>query len=161
MNNGRVANSTRNMIYGLLSQLIVLVLNFTVRIFFIKCLGETYLGVNGLFANILSILSLAEMGFGTAMTFNLYKPLAKKDDDNILSLMKFYERVYQYIGLFVGIAGLCILPFLSAIIKDSGNIENLHIIYLMFLADSVLSYFFAYRRSILNADQKALYLFSV
>lgn len=151
----RIANSTRNMFYGFLSQIIVLVVNFVVRIFFIKYLGETYLGVNGLFSNILSVLSLAEMGFGTAMTYNLYKPLSNNDEDKILSLMKFYARVYQYIGIFVGIAGLLILPFLTMIINDAKGIDNIHIIYLMFLADSVVSYFFAYRRSILNADQKA------
>ena len=84
----RISNSTRNMFYGFLSQIIVLVVNFVVRIFFIKYLGETYLGVNGLFSNILSVLSLAEMGFGTAMTYNLYKPLSNNDEDKILSLMK-------------------------------------------------------------------------
>lgn len=151
----RVLNSTRNMIYGLISQVIVLILNFVIRIIFIRFLGETYLGVNGLFSNILSILSLAEMGFGTAMTFNLYKPLAEKNENMILSLMKFYKQVYQFIGLFVGIVGIMILPFLKYIINNNVQIDNLQLIYLMFLADSVLSYFFAYRRSILNADQKA------
>lgn len=151
----RTLNSTRNMIYGLMSQLIVLILNFIVRIIFVKFLGETYLGVNGLFTNILSILSLAEMGFGTAMTFNLYKPLAEKNENMILSLMKFYKQVYQFIGLFIGAAGIMILPFLKYMINNNVHINNLHLIYLMFLADSVLSYFFAYRRSILNADQKA------
>lgn len=151
----RLVNSSRNMLYGSLSQIIVLLMNFIVRIFFIKYLGETYLGVNGLFSNILSVLSLAEMGFGTAMTFNLYKPLTKNDTEEILSLMKFYEKIYRYIGMFVGCVGLLILPFLSYIIRDTNGIQNISLLYLMFLSDSVLSYFFAYKRSILNADQKA------
>lgn len=154
-NNGRIANSTRNLLYGFLSQLIVLILNFIVRIVFIKFLGETYLGVNGLFSNILSVLSLAEMGFGTAMTYNLYKPLADNNEEEISSLMRFYAFIYKCIGIFVAIAGLIVLPFLNCIIKDTNGIDHIQLIYLMFLADSVFSYFFAYRRSILNADQKA------
>lgn len=152
---GRVANSTKNLIYGFLSQFIVLVLNFIVRIVFVRCLGETYLGVNGLFSNILSVLSLAEMGFGTAVTYSLYKPLAEHDQTKINSLMRFYSKVYKGVGLFVGIAGLSILPFLKILIKDTNGIQNLHIIYILFLADSVGSYFFAYRKTLLNADQKA------
>lgn len=154
----RIQNSTRNMIYGFLSQFLVLLLNFIVRIFFIKILGETFLGVNGLFTNILSVLSLAEMGFGTAITYNLYKPLAEKDEDKLLSLMNFYKKIYQYIGIFVLCIGLCILPFLDSIIKGGGEIQNVSLIYVLFLLDSVSSYFFAHRRSILNADQKAYIL---
>lgn len=151
----RMFNSTRNLVYGFLSQFLVLILNFVVRIVFIEYLGVAYLGVNGLFSNILTVLSLAEMGFGTAMTFNLYKPLAENNEEKILSLMHFYKQVYKFIGMFVCIVGLLILPFLDSIIGDANGLQNIKIIYLLFLSDSVLSYFFAYRRSILNADQKA------
>ena len=150
----RITNSTRNILYGFISQLIVLFLNFIVRIIFIRYLGETYLGVNGLFSNILSVLSLAEMGFGTAITYNLYKPLANNDIEEIKSLMHFYAKIYKIIGFFVFLVGLVILPFLDYIINNDSGIDNIYILYLLFLADSALSYFFAYKRSILNADQK-------
>lgn len=152
---GRVKKTVRNLIYGFLSQFIVLIFNFIVRIFFIRYLGESYLGVNGLFSNILSILSLAELGFGTAMIYNLYKPLATENIDLICSLMRFYAKVYRIIGIIVFILGILILPLLPFIIHNDQHIDNISIIYLMFLMDSVLSYFFSYKRSILNADQKA------
>ena len=152
---GRIANTSKNLIYGLLSQIITLILSFVGRIIFIKFLGETYLGVNGLFTNILSILSLAEMGFGTAITYALYKPLAENDNKKTKAFMDFFATTYKRIGFLVAIIGLAILPFLKLLIKDSVGIQNLYLIYLLFLADSVVSYFFAYKRSLLNADQKA------
>lgn len=150
----RVINSLKNMINGLLSQFISLVLSFVVRTVFIIYLDKVYLGVNGLFTNILTILSLAELGFGTAMIYSMYKPLAKKDYTKIQAIMKLYSKVYIWIGIIVAILGISIIPFMDYIIKDKPNIDNLTLIYLMFLANSVFSYFFAYKRSILTADQK-------
>lgn len=150
----RVVNSLKNMINGLLSQFISLALSFVVRTIFIIYLDKVYLGVNGLFTNILTILSLAELGFGTAMIYSMYKPLAKKDYTKIQAIMKLYSKVYICIGIIVAILGFSIIPFMDYIIKDKPNIDNLTLIYLMFLANSVFSYFFAYKRSILIADQK-------
>lgn len=152
---GRIANSSKNLIYGLLSQIITLVLNFVSRVIFIKFLGETYLGVNGLFTNVLSLLSLAEMGFGTAITYALYKPLADNDTKKTKALMDFFALTYKRIGIIVGVIGVTLLPFLRYLIKENSDIQNLYLIYILFLADSVASYFFAHKRSLLNADQKA------
>ena len=75
----RVANATRNIIFGYIGNTIALLLGFVSRTVFIHTLGVTYLGVDGLYTNILSLLSLAELGIGTAMNFNLYKPVAEED----------------------------------------------------------------------------------
>lgn len=150
----RIINSFKNIKNGLISQIVSLVFNFIVRTIFVKYLSEDYLGINGLFTNILSILSLAELGFGSAIVYSLYAPLAKNDIKKIQAIMNFYKKVYMYIGIVIGILGISIIPFLDYIIKDYLYLNNLNYIYMLFLVDSVSSYFFAYKRSILIADQK-------
>lgn len=151
----RINNSIRNFAFALLCQAISLIMNFIVRTVFVRMLGSEYLGVNGLYANVLAVLSLAEMGFGSAMVYSMYKPLAERDEQKLRMLMNLYAKVYRYIGCIVALLGLALVPFLDYIIKDKPNIPYLTGIYLLFLMDSVFSYFFAYKRSVLNADQKA------
>lgn len=130
------------------------VIKFVSRSFFIAFLGASYLGLNGLFTNVLSMLSLAELGIGTSIVYSLYSPLANKDEQKIISLMHLYKKIYSYIGLAVAVLGILIIPFLPHIIGDANNIPNILFIYLLFLANSVSSYFFTYNRSLLIADQK-------
>ena len=150
----RIENSLRNVSVGLISQIITIVLGLVVRTFFIRCLTAEYLGVNGLYTNILTMLSLAEMGIGTAIVFNMYKPLAENDHLQIAKLMNLYRQAYTVIGITVAIIGLCLTPFLDYIIKDKPDIPHLSFIYLLFLANTVSSYFFAYKRSLFSADQR-------
>jgi len=128
---------------------------FISRTIFIKALGAEYLGVNGLFTDILSILSFAELGIGNAMVFSLYKPLAEKDTSKIKSLMKLYELCYRVIGIIIAVLGIAVIPFLGNIIGDVSYVkENIIILYLLYLLNSVLSYFFVYKKSLIIADQK-------
>ena len=150
----RTQNTIRNTVYGISTQILTVVISFITRTVFIEFLSVEYLGVNGLFTNILTVLSLAELGFGGAMVYSMYQPLARKDYMILTKLMHFYSKVYRVIGLTVGALGLVLVPFLNFIIKDTSNISNLTVIYLLFLLNSVASYFFAYKRSILQADQK-------
>lgn len=150
----RTQSSKKNLIYGLCAQIITLLMGFVVRTVFIIYIGIEYLGVNGLFVNILTVLSLAELGFGTAMTHSLYKPIAQDDKAKIQALMKLYKKVYRYVAGVVLIIGLCLLPFIDIIIKNDTNIENIQPIYMLFLLNSVLSYLFVYKKSVLFADQK-------
>lgn len=152
--NSRTYNSISNSIYGILTQIITIVLSFITRSVFIKYLSIEYLGVNGLFTNILTILSLAELGFGSAIIYSMYKPLADNDTALLAALMKLYSRVYKIIGCIVGVLGLLIIPFLDVIVKDVAEINSLKLIYALFLLNSVSSYFFAYKRAIIQADQK-------
>ncbi|MCM3118460.1 oligosaccharide flippase family protein [Neobacillus sp. MER 74] len=150
----RTKNSIKNTAYGIAGQLIGTILSFISRTLFINILGASYLGINGLFTNILSMLSLAELGVGSAIIYTMYKPLAEKDQTKIKALMRFYATAYKMIGCIVALLGLILLPFLDYLIKDKPNIPNLTVIYLMFLTNSVVTYFFAYKRSIITADQK-------
>lgn len=155
MEESRSHKSTRNFAYGITVQILTLVLNFGVRSVFIYTLDKVYLGVNGLFGDILTILSLAELGFGTAIIYSMYKPLAIGDKPKLQGIINLYRKVYRIIGIIVAILGLSLIPFFPYIIKNAPPIPDLHLIYLLFLANSVSSYFFAYKRSILEADQKA------
>lgn len=144
-----------NASFSIVGQVIAMLLNFVSRTFFIKILGTEYLGVNGLFTNILTILSFAELGIGNAIIFHLYRPLAKQNEQELRRYMKIYEKIYRYIGMFIVIAGLCVIPFLNLLIKEQPNIqENIGIIYILFLLNTSISYFYSYKTTIITADQK-------
>lgn len=155
-NSSRTSNAIKNISTGIISQALQMVLGFVSRTIFIKYLAVEYLGVNSLFTNILSMLSLAEMGLGSAFLYALYKPLADKDEIALASIIAFYKKVYQYIGAFIFITGIALLPFLDAIIpqKPAAIVEDIRLIYVLFLFNSASSYFFSYKISILDADQK-------
>lgn len=156
MNNGssRIINSLRNSYIAMIGQGANIILQFLLRTVFIKTLGLEYLGVNGLFTNILSVLSLAELGLGTTIIYSLYKPLAEKDTQKIKVLFKAFKKIYMVIGIVIFILGISSIPFLNYLIKDTPKIGNLNLIYILFVIDSAVSYFFAHYRSLLNADQK-------
>ena len=151
----RIKNVENNLIFSMLCQIVNLLINFASRTVFIHVLSKDYLGINSLFANVLTIISFAELGIGNAIVFHLYKPLAINDIPAIKSLMDFYKKAYRYIGMVVVILGLLMVPFLGFIIKDPPAIkESLTIIYLLFLFDTASSYFFTYKKSIIIADQQ-------
>lgn len=145
----------KNTSVTLLMQVIKNLLGFVSRTIFVKVLGSEYLGVNSLFTEILTMLSFAELGIGNAMVFSLYKPLAEKDENKIKSLMKLYARCYQTIGIVIAVLGVCVVPFLGRIVGDVSYVkENITLLYLLFLFNSVLSYFFVYKKSLIIADQR-------
>lgn len=155
MNRSRTRNVARNIAVALLCQTVNLVCTIVSRTIFINILGAEYLGINGLYTNILTILSFAELGIGNAIIFSMYKPLASADTEKIKSLMAFYKKTYDIIAIVIFVGGIGVVPFLKYIIKDAPNInENLSLLYLLFLANTVISYFYIYKRSIIIADQK-------
>lgn len=154
--NSRVQKSLKNMTNGILYRAISTLLSFVVRTVFIRCLSNEYLSVNGLYTSILSMLSLAELGMGTAMVYSMYKPLAEKDYRKLSQIMRLYKRVYSIIGTVIFGVGLCLIPFLDVLIKDKPDVSGLIFYYVLFLTNSALSYwFFAYRSSLLQADQRS------
>ena len=150
----RTKNSIKNIIMNFLYNLLNYGLRFASRIFFVKTLAEVYLGVNGLLSNVLGILALTELGIGTAIGYSLYDPLAKNDTKKVRSLMQLYKKAYQIIALVVLVLGLILLPFIPYLIKDTTGIENLSIIYLIFLINMVIGYLFSYKRTLISSDQK-------
>lgn len=130
-------------------------MSFVSRTVFIKVLGEQYLGLNGLFMNILSVVSFAELGIGAAITYSLYEPIAKNDNEQILALMQLYRKVYHTIALIILVIGLIITPFLPLLISgNTSEVGNIYVAFILFLLNSVFSYLWNYKRSIFFADQQ-------
>lgn len=152
----RIVESQYNLIFSLINNIVLTVFGFVTRTVFINSLGSDYLGLNGLFTNVLSLLSLAELGIGSAITFSLYKPIAENDNEKIKSLMGLYKSSYRLVGWIILIVGLMLTPFLKYIVNlDAGIDINYYVIYIMFLSNSVISYwFFAYRSVIIYANQE-------
>lgn len=151
----RVKNSIRNITISLIGQLLSIVIAFITRQIFIANLNEVYLGINGLFVNIISLLSLTEMGFSTAIVYVMYKPLAENDHNKINYIMKYFSKIYKIIGLIIFILGMGLLPFLKYMINTSESIVNIKILFGLYLLNSSVSYLFSYRRVLLIADQKS------
>lgn len=154
MADSRVINTIKNFSMNFLNKGLTLVIKFILRTVFIYTLSKEYLGVNGLFTNILTLLSLADLGFGLALPYSLYKPLKDNDKQRITALMDFYSKIYTVVGLVVLVIGISITPFLGSFITGGDSIEHLTIIYVLFVINSSASYLFIYKRTLITADQK-------
>lgn len=152
----KTQNAKRNILYGICNKVVVLLLPFAVRTVMIRKLGAGYLGLDSLFSSILQILNLSELGFGTAIVYSMYKPIAENDTDTICALLGFYRAVYRIVGAIILAAGLCLVPFLPSLIKGEYPSDiNLYLLYLIYLFNTAVSYMmFAYKTSILNAFQR-------
>ncbi|PEA20190.1 hypothetical protein CON40_16335 [Bacillus cereus] len=150
----RVKNSVINISVGLGNQIIITSLSFISRTVFIRTLGIEYLGINGLITNILAMLALVEAGIGASIMYSLYKPVADNDQKKINVLMKLYRNAYMIIALIVLLLGLSIMPFLEYFIKDT-TVENIHLIYIIFLFNTVAPYLYLHKNSFLNICQKS------
>lgn len=154
-NKSRIKNTSRNTFFGALMYLAKIVLQFVVRAFFNRYFISEYLGLNGLYTNILNVLSLAELGVGNAIVYSMYKPISENDTETIKSLVALYKKVYCIIGCVITVIGLALIPALPYLIKDVPDVDvNLSVIYVLYLAQTVTGYFFAYRRSLVFAYQR-------
>ena len=151
----RTEYSILNIVTGLGGYVVNTVIGLVCRMVFTRTLSADYLGVSGLFTNILTMLSLAELGIGSAIVYALYKPLATNDREKIASLVRFYGRCYQVIGIVVAGAGLLLMPFLDILITEQPDIkESIYLIYGIYLFNTASTYFFSYRSSLLVAAQQ-------
>ena len=150
----RLVYTGKNVFWGYAGSIVTALMSFVLRTAFIHTIGIDYLGINGLFTSVLGVLTLTELGIGTAMNYSLYKPVSENDTEKIRVLMHLYKRAYRVVAAVVAGLGLIILPFLKYIIKGADGIEYVSIYYLVFLFNTVSSYFVSYKYSLVNADQK-------
>ncbi len=149
----RTQYSAYNTTVGLVSRLMSIIMGYIVRIVFTRMLSENYVGVNGLFTDILNVLSLSEMGIETAISFALYKPIAENDIEKQKSIMNIYKWFYRFVAAFVLGAGLLVIPFMDVLIKNKPDIDNLTYIYILYLINSAASYLLIYKKTLLDAHQ--------
>lgn len=150
----RTKLATKNVLATLIVSILVFPLQFINRYYMVHYLGVTYLGITSLFTNILSVLSLADLGIGTAIVFLMYKPLVEHDRNKITILMKYYRAIYRIIASVILILGLVLIPFLKFFLHSSINYPNVYILFFIYLMGTVSSYLFSYNQSLLYADQK-------
>ena len=151
----RTSFALKNVFVGVGGQIFSILIGLVTRVFFVRLLAEEYLGLNGLFSSILTALSFVELGIGPAIVYSLYKPLAERDQEQIQALMSLFRKAYLIIGVAVAVIGAALTPFLPHLIDEMPeNIPYIKVIYLLFVANTSVSYFFSYKRSLIIADQK-------
>lgn len=153
---GRIQKSRKNIFFGIGYQVLYLVLNFITRIIMIHAIGIDSVSLNGLFSEILSVLSLAELGIGSAITYSLYIPLANHDQEKVAKIMNLFRNAYRMISGAIAVLGVLLIPFLPKLITNTEITTNhLILVYLLFLIQTSTSYLFSYKTALLNADQKS------
>lgn len=153
----RTRNVERNVVFGLLNRFFALLLPFIVRTVLIYRFGAVYLGMNSLFASVLEVLNLAELGFGSAVVYSLYLPLAREDTDTVCAYLGTYRKIYRIIGIVIFVAGLAVMPFLPWLLQGSTVPDgmNVFIWYLIFLVNAATSYLlYGYKTSVPSALQR-------
>lgn len=152
----RTRKAFLNTVVGLLSALITTFLSFFLNRIFLSSLGLDYLGLNGIFSNALGMLSLTELGIGMAISYELYVPLAQNDTKKIAALMNFYKKTYYIIAGITFFVGIIVGVFICITAKTSEiSIIERFIYFLFFLCNNCCTYLLAYKRTLLEADQKS------
>ncbi|WP_051411518.1 lipopolysaccharide biosynthesis protein [Ruminococcus flavefaciens] len=153
MAESRTKKASRNVLVGVLSKLIVMLLAFITKTIFIRQLGVEYNGVNGLYSNILAVLALSELGVGNVLNYSLYSALRNNNTEKVKSLVVYFKKIYYGIAFAISVIGLALVPFLKYIINSELPLDKLILYYLLFLTNSVVSYFVIYKTTVINADQ--------
>ena len=151
----RTEYSARNTSIAMISRIIAIVLGYATRIVFTHTLSESYVGLNGLFTDILNVLALSELGVGTALTYALYKPIAENNIERQKSLMLLFKWMYRFVALLIAVAGLLVMPFLGHLVHDANDVNNISFIYLLYLINSVVSYLLVYKKTLIDAHQRS------
>ncbi|MDR1185642.1 MAG: hypothetical protein LBK67_12735 [Coriobacteriales bacterium] len=152
----RLKNSVRNLVIAWIGQAVFIICYFVTWGIFGHMLSTDNNTVQALFTPVLSILTISELGIGTAISYALYKPLAEDDETKTRSLMRFFKRTYYVIGIVIAAMGLCLTPFIQYLIDGELSIplSQLRIYFLCFVLNASISYFFSYKGALIVADQK-------
>lgn len=157
MADNRTTNVIRNIFTGFIGKFVNILLPFVIRTVIINVFGTEYLGLNSLFSSIFNMLNLTEFGFSSALIYQMYKPAAQNNTEELSLLLGIYRKIYHLISVVMTILGLILMPFLPHLINGScpDNV-NIYYVYIMYLINTVIPYYtFGYRVSILLAYQRA------
>ena len=152
---GRKRRGVKNLIYGLTAQALIAVMNLALRSVIISKLGLNYVALGALFNEIIAMMSLAELGIGSAITFSLYKPLAKGDEEKCAQIMTLFQRAYRIIAAVILGVGCALTPFVHLLVKDIGfDLPYIRLVFLLYTVKTASSYLFSYKAALLTADQR-------
>ena len=156
MSEKRKKNTIRNLIFGIVNKIITLFIPFLLFAVIKKTLGNEYVGLNNLFASLLQMLTFAEMGLGSAMVYEMYKPVAENDKKTISALINLYKKIYKVLSIIILSIGVACIPFLNYFIN--GEVPkglDIRLLFVIYLLNTFLSYsMYAYKKSILQAYQR-------
>lgn len=148
----RIRNTLHNSIISAASYLILAVLALSLRKFFLIYLPTEFLGYEGLFGDIFSIMGVAELGINGVILYRMYPAIAKNDESAIAKIMAIYKLLYRIVGTIIAVIGIALIPFLKIIIKDNTlNWSYVYVVYGLQLIVSLCGYFLAYKRVLLVA----------
>lgn len=151
----RVANVLRNSIYAMTLYVVLAVLGILIRQAFTRHLPIELLGLEGLFTNVIALLSIAELGISTVVSYGLYREIATKNEDEVNMLMSIYRYIYLIIGTLVALIGVILFFFLPWIVRDNSiDWYYVQFVYVVQICTVLSTYFLAYRRTLFTADQK-------
>lgn len=156
MSKSRLQNTKRNILFSYMDTIITQIFSFVSRTIIVYELGEQYLGLSSLFTSIFHVLNMAELGFSTAIVYNMYKPISENDVDTVCALLNYYKKIYRVISVVIIAGGISAAPFIPYLIRGSwpDNI-NIYVLYFLFLINTGASYsLFAYKTALLNALQR-------
>ena len=153
-NEYRFKSSTRNATVAMVTSIVMCAVNFVERMVFNKCFSVDYLGFYSLFRNIISVLSVADLGLSVAIAYSLYSPLAEDRWDEVNAIIHFLKKVYFAIGSFILVAGLLITPFLGFLVTTDVPLNSVRVYFIIYLLSTAFEYYLSYKYILLNADQK-------
>lgn len=144
--------SILNVFVSILFKIILTLLNVLVRSFLVKTIGNGINGLNSLFLSIVGFMSLADLGFGTAISYCMYKPIVEGNVKKVAGLYRLFKKIYIIISVAIATIGLVICPFLPYLANGYSEIEvNIYISFILMLVSVVISYLFGSRISLINA----------
>jgi O-antigen/teichoic acid export membrane protein len=157
----RTKHSIHNISISIFTQVVIALLGFIARKVFLDSLGASYLGINGLLTNVLSMLALVEGGIATSIVYNLYKPLAEDNREKVIALIQLYKKAYGVLAIITLFISMGLYPLLDHLMKDGEPIPHIGIIYSIFVAKNIVTYLNAHKWSLINADQRGYVLAKV
>lgn len=144
----------KNTTLSVIPRLINLLIGFFSRKLIIQFVAVEYLGLSSLYANLLDLLNLSELGIGVAIQVRLYSPLVNGEDEKVANLVSIAQKLYTIIGFVVLFLGFASVFFLQYIIKDNPfEIWYVNTAYLVTVTGIAFSYFCAGKRLYFESNE--------
>ena len=151
----RVHRSVMNIKVGMFFYVCSLLLAFFSRKVFLDCLGAEFIGLTGMLMNIMSFLSVAELGIGTSIVYFLYKPLQEDNHEKINEIMSMLAYLYRCIGFIIAGTGIAVSLFFPWWFGHlTVGLPLVYFAFYSFLASSSAGYIFNYKQLLVGANQK-------